>query len=117
MNYRELGIASLYFALGHLILWFQANSQFIWSWPKDHKIILAIVLGVPASLLFMTGITHVAHATGNDMWATRIWPSLVGTLVFMIMTYLVFEQGLNLKNGICLMLTLSVLVIQIVWKN
>ena len=117
MNYRELGIASLYFIFGHLILWFQANAQFLWEWPKHHKILLAFTLGAPASLLFMTGITHVAHATGNDMWATRIWPSLVGTLVFMIMTYMIFEQGLNLKNGVCLILTLAVLAIQVFWKS
>ena len=117
MNYRELGIASIYFILGHVILFFQANSQFIWAWPKDHKILLAFVLGAPASLLFMTGITHVANATGNDMWATRIWPSLIGTLVFMTLTYMIFEQGLNLKNGVCLILTLAVLAIQVFWKN
>jgi hypothetical protein len=74
------------------------------------------MLGTPVSYLFITGVGLVANATGNDMWATRILPSIVGTIVFMLMTYLVFEQGLNLKNGVCLALTFVVLFLQIYWK-
>jgi hypothetical protein len=78
--YRELGIASIYFILGHVILFFQANSQFIWTWPKDHKILLAFVLGAPASLLFMTGITHVANATGSTYTINNVSVGLNNTI-------------------------------------
>jgi hypothetical protein len=116
MNWKELGIAAIYFLIGHIILWFQANAQFFWVWAKDHKMIMAFALGTPVSYLFMTGVAQVAHATNNDMWATRILPSMVGTIVFMLMTYLVFEQGLNLKNGVCLGLTFVVIFLQVYWK-
>ena len=116
MNWKELGIAAIYFLIGHIILWFQANAQFFWVWAKDHKMIMAVTLGTPVSYLFMTGVAQVAHATNNDMWATRILPSMVGTVVFMLMTYLVFEQGLNLKNGVCLGLTFVVIFLQVYWR-
>jgi hypothetical protein len=116
MNYKYLGIAAIYFTIGHVILWFQANAQFFWVWAKDHKLLMAFLFGTPVSYLFITGIDYVAQATGHDIWATRILPSMVGTIVFMVMTYFVFEQGLNLKNGICLSLTLLVLFLQVYWK-
>ncbi len=115
-KWKLLTEAAVLFTIGHVILWFQANAQFFWEWAKEHKLIMALALGTPVSYLFITGVGYVSEAMNGDIWATRIIPSMVGTLVFMIMTYLVFAQGLNLKNGVCLVLSLAVIFIQVFWK-
>ena len=116
IKYKLLAEASVLFVIGHLILWYQANSQFFSEWAKNHKLLLAILLGPPVSYLFMTGVGMVATAMTGDIWATRILPSMIGTIVFMIMTYLVFSQGIDLKNGICLAMSLAVIFIQVFWR-
>jgi hypothetical protein len=116
IKYKLLGEASILFVLGHLILWYQANAQFFSVWGKNHKILLALLLGPPVSYLFITGVGMVASAMSGDIWATRILPSMIGTIVFMIMTYLVFSQGIDLKNGVCLLLSLAVIFIQAFWR-
>jgi len=115
-KWKLLAEAGILFIIGHVMLWFQANAQFFWEWAKEHRLIMAIAFGTPVSYLFITGVGYVSEAMNGDVWATRILPSVVGTVVFMIMTYLVFEQGINLKNGVCLALTLLVLLLQVYWK-
>jgi hypothetical protein len=40
----------------------------------------------------------------------------IGITVFTIMSQLLFAEGLNLKTVICLLLGLTILVIQLYWK-
>ena len=116
IKYKLLATASVLFVIGHIALWFQANSQFFSEWAKNHRILLAIFLGPPVSYLFIVGVGMVSSALSGDVWATRIIPSMIGTIVFMIMTYLVFRQGIDLKNGICLLLSIAVIFIQVFWR-
>lgn len=116
IKYKLLATASVLFVIGHLILWYQANSQFFSEWAKNHKILISLLLGPPVSYLFITGIGMVSTAMSGDIWATRLIPSTIGTIVFWIMTYLVFSQGLDLKNGVCLILSIAVIFIQVFWR-
>lgn len=116
MKAKLLIEAVILFTLGHIIMWYQSNSQFFSEWAKNHRIILACSLGPIVSYLFIVGVGYVAEATTGQMWPTRIVPSIIGTIVFMIMTYAVFREGVDLKNGICLVLTLVVMFIQVFWK-
>ena len=108
--------ASILFTVGHVILWYQANSQFFSEWAKNHRLFLACSLGPIVSYLFIVGVGYVSEATSGQIWPTRILPSMIGTIVFIIMTYAVFNQGIDLKNGICLLLSILVIFIQAFWK-
>ena len=116
MNYKQIAYAAVLFTIGHVILWYQANAQFFSEWAKGNKILLACLLGPPVSLLFITGVGLVSSGTGGEIWPTRFVPQMIGTLVFTTMTYFVFEQGLDLKNGICFFLSILVILIQIFWR-
>jgi len=116
MKAKLLTEATILFTIGHVILWFQSNSQFFSEWAKNHRLLLACSLGPVVSYLFMVGVGYVSTATSGQIWPTRIIPSMVGTVVFMIMTYVVFKEGIDLKNGICLVLSLAVIFIQALWK-
>ena len=38
----------IYFFIAHLMTWFQLNGQFVWTWFKEHPLILCL-LGIPVS--------------------------------------------------------------------
>lgn len=116
MKLKELAFAAIVFTIGHTILWYQANAQFFSPWAKNNKLLLACLIGPVVSYLFITGVAWVSEATNGEIWPTRLVPQMIGTIVFTVMTYLVFEEGLNLKNGICFGLSILVILIQIFWK-
>ena len=116
MNYKQIAYATVLFVIGHVILWYQSNSQFFSEWAKDHKILMAFILGPPASILFVMGVGLVSEGTGGAIWPTRFIPNSIGLLVFTLMTYFIFEQGLDMKNGICLGLSVLIIAIQVLWK-
>ena len=116
MNYKQIAYAAVLFVIGHVILWYQSNSQFFSEWAKDHKILMAFLMGPPASILFVMGVGLVSEGTGGAIWPTRFIPNSIGLLVFTLMTYFIFEQGLNMKNGICLGLSVLIIAIQVLWN-
>lgn len=116
MNYKQIAYATILFVIGHVILWYQSNSQFFSEWAKDHKILMAFILGPPASILFVMGVGLVSEGTGGAIWPTRFIPNSIGLLVFTLMTYFIFEQGLDMKNGICLGLSVLIIAIQVLWR-
>jgi hypothetical protein len=116
VNYKQIAYATVLFVIGHVILWYQSNSQFFSEWAKDHKILMAFILGPPASILFVMGVGLVSEGTGGAIWPTRFIPNSIGLLVFTLMTYFIFQQGLDMKNGICLGLSVLIIAIQVLWK-
>ena len=35
MVLKDLFLGSLYFLIGHILVWYQLNGQFIWKWFRD----------------------------------------------------------------------------------
>jgi hypothetical protein len=116
VNYKQIAYAAILFAIGHIILWYQSNAQFFSEWAKDHKILMACLMGPPASIIFVTGVTLVSEGTGGAIWPTRFIPNSIGLLVFTTLTYFIFQQGLDTKNAICLGLSVLIIAIQVLWK-
>lgn len=70
---------------------------------------------IPAVWLFHHGTNMCAEELGGT-WGVRIISFIAGILTFMLFNYLVFSEGLNLKNGICVILVFLVVIIQVIWK-
>jgi len=102
--------------LGQILVWFQTNAQFLWPKAKEHTLAISLTGGVLISYMFITGVGKIAAAYNGEVWATRIIPSAIGTVVFAIMTWLLLNQGMNAKTITCLILSFTIIFIQIFWK-
>lgn len=108
-----LGI--LFFLLAHIITWFQLNGQFMWEWFKNNTFILAL-LGIPVSYLYIWATKYtVAHYEGL-LWPSRFIGFGVGIVIYAILVYQFFSEGISMKTLISLLLAISIIFVQIFWK-
>ena len=113
---KNLIIAILLFAVGNVLAWFQANSQFLWKWWYDHPILTVFIYAVPTSMAFFFGWRYSVGVLG-ELWAARMIGFGVATIIFSTMTYLIMDEGLSYKTLLCLLLSVAIILIQILWRE
>ena len=105
----------LLFLGAHLITWFQLNGQFIWDWFKENTLLLAIC-GIPISYLYIYGTKYTVEHFDGTMWPARFIGFGVGILVYALLVGMFFKEGITLKTLVSLLLSVSLIFIQVFWK-
>jgi hypothetical protein len=105
----------LLFLGAHLITWFQLNGQFIWGWFEKNTLLLAIC-GIPISYLYIYGTKYTVQHFDGTMWPARFIGFGVGILVYALLVGIFFKEGISLKTLISLLLSFSLIFIQVLWK-
>ena len=108
-------ISCLLFFVGHILIWYQLNGQFIWEFFKKNTFLVAII-GVPASVLFIWATRWAVDSFDGVFWPARFVGFAVGVLVYGVMVSYYFNEGINLKTAVTLFLALCILLIQVLWK-
>ena len=103
------------FMIAQVLAWFQSNSGILGEPFKSNYIYIAILFGPIVSLLF-------AHATimlyeHMELWSIRFLTFGIGYLIFIPLTwYFLGEPMLTAKNGISLLLCITLLLVQAFMK-
>jgi hypothetical protein len=105
----------LLFLGAHLITWFQLNGQFLWGWFKENTLLLAIC-GIPISYLYIYGTKYTVQHFDGTMWPARFIGFGVGILVYALLVGIFFKEGITLKTLVSLLLSVSLIFIQVFWK-
>lgn len=105
----------LLFTVGQLLIWFQTNSQFLSQWCKDHPWVLA-ACGLPISYILIKATTHVVEGFDGLLWPGRFIGFGSGMIVFAFCTWYFMGEGLSTKTMISLLLSITLILIQIFWK-
>lgn len=105
----------LLFLLAHIVTWFQMNGQFMWGWFKDNTLILAI-FGIPISYLYILGTKYTVEHFEGVLWPTRFIGFGVGIVVYAVLVGIFFKEGINLKTFVSLLLSSTLILIQLFWK-
>ena len=111
----RLFLGIIFFVSAHLITWFQINGQFMWEWFKNNTFILAL-LGIPISYLYIWATRYTVGHYEGLLWPARFIGFGVGMLVYTILVYQFFNEGISMKTMVSLLLAISILLIQIFWK-
>ena len=106
----------LFMALGHIVAFFQLNSQFKWEWFKEHSWVMALI-GVPCSYFFIWATKYTVEGMGGMLWPTRFIGFGVGMLIYAILVNLFFNEGFTIKTTISLLLSIVLICVQVFWKN
>lgn len=115
VNSRALIIGIAIFLLAHIITWFQLNGQFFSAWFKNNNFILAL-FGIPISYLYIYGTKYVYESFGGLIWPGRFIGFACGMVVFSLLASLIMNEGVTMKTGISLILSLALVGVQIFWK-
>ena len=102
-------IAMLTFA--HIVIWFQVNAQVVWDWYKNHVLFLCL-LGVPISYIFFKA-TAMGYEATESLWTIRFLAFGTSMITFPIMTYILTGEGIGIKTGIAIVLSIIIVILQL----
>jgi hypothetical protein len=108
-------IGLLYGVLAQILTFVQLQGQFRYPWMKDNPLIMA-AFGFPLSFLFLMSVKHMVTYFEGQLWPSRLVGFAVSVVVFTFMSWIWFREPITLKTGICLILSLAIMGVQILWK-
>ena len=112
---RALLLCLVYYVGAHLMTWFQLNGQFIWSWFRDHPLILCL-FGVPVSYFYIVATKYSFEAFDQLLWPGRFVGFAIGMITFTVFTAIFLGEGINNKTVVSLLLASILVCIQVFWK-
>ena len=115
MNIKDLLIGAFLYLIGQLITYWQLNGQFIWEWFKKHPFWVAS-MGIPISLIFIYATKYAVSGFGGSMWPNRFIGFATGMIVYAWGTSYYFDQPIDTKTAISLVLCLALIIIQVALK-
>lgn len=103
--------------IGQVLSFIQLQAGIKWGWYANTKYYWALVLlGIPASLVFMKSVNNLILAFNGESWPSRLIGFGIGVIVFSILSWLLFKEPLTLKTIACLILSAGIILIQVLWK-
>ena len=109
--------------LGMLILFItqalafvQTNGQFIWPWFAKNTLLVALVMGSTIGLGFIISTGYITQYF-DTIWPARILSFSLGVLSFTFLAWWLKGEAITMKTIVCLILALSITLIQIFWNE
>jgi hypothetical protein len=97
----------------NIFAWFQLNGQFLKNAPAwVSSKIFVLLMGAPLGLAFWYA-TKLSYEHFGFTWNFRLIGFGIGTMIFGGMAWLFLEEIPTLKTIICLLLALSIILIQV----
>jgi hypothetical protein len=107
----------LYGIVGQVLSFIQLQAGVRWGWTEKYTIPL-MLLGLPISWVFMKSVQNFILAFhGDGAWGSRLAGFGIGVIVFSILSWILFKEGITFKTTTCLILSLAIILIQIFWKS
>jgi multidrug transporter EmrE-like cation transporter len=113
MQYFVLGV--LYGIIGQVLSFIQLQAGIKWGWTDKYSWAL-MLLGLPISLSFMHSVKNFILAFDGEIWPSRLNGFGIGVIVFSLMGWYLFKEPVSLKTWICLLLSLGIILVQVLWK-
>jgi hypothetical protein len=112
---RNLIIALLFIVFAQSLAYLQLQSQFFWTWAKNHPLLMSIT-GIPISILLIYFTKYCALAFDGQVWPGRLIGFAVGAIVFALLSHFVMNEPFTNKTIVSLFLAGGILLVQILWK-
>ncbi len=77
---------------------------------------IVVLMGIPISMLYIYSVKNMVMAYNGQMWPSRLIGFSIGAVVFTYLSWYLFSEPLTTKTIICLILAISILLVQIFFK-
>ena len=111
----NLFLGILYGALAQILVFFQIQGSLKYEILQQNKY-LVLLSGIPITWLFIESVKNIYLWSDGQLWPGRLIGFSIGIVVFTVMSILLFGEGISIKTGLCLSLSIIILLIQIFWK-
>lgn len=116
MNINKLIISCILLFIGQILVWFQLYGPLKIEAIRGSKI-FAYSMAIPITLFFLQGTRIGFESLNNTMWPVRFLTFSLGVISFTFLTWKFNNESIDLKTGICLALSILIIMIQIFWKQ
>jgi hypothetical protein len=86
-----------------------------YGWFQKYPIIV-LLSAIPAAWFYIKSVEHLVHWGNGELWPSRLIGFGLGIIIFVSLSWILFKEPITLKTLICLMLSVSILLVQIFWK-
>ena len=115
MDREKLVIGIIVGIFAQVLVFLQLQGQMKYDWFKNNYWVI-VSMGIPISMLFMFSVKNMVLAFDGEMWPSRLIGFSIGAIVFSLMSWYMFQEPLTLKTLICLGLSVSILLVQLIMK-
>lgn len=112
---QNLVVGVLWGVVGQVLSFIQLQAGIKWGWTEKYSVLL-MFLGLPISWAFMKSVQNFILAFDGEIYPSRILGFAVGIIIFGTMGWFLFKEGISPKTGVCLLLSLVIILIQVLWK-
>jgi hypothetical protein len=91
----------------------QGSIKYGWS---EKYLWLLLLSGIPISWLYIKSVNLYVQGFGGQIWPSRLIGFALGVVIFTILSSLLFQENMNLKTIISLILAFTIVAVQVFWK-
>ena len=114
-NITMLIIGIVFAFVAQTLTFFQLQGPMKYDWFKNHYW-LTVLMGIPISMVFMYSVKNMIIAFDGQLWPSRLIGFSIGAIVFTALSWGIFNEPITTKTLVCLILSFSILMIQLLWK-
>ena len=113
MNRLLLGI--IYGIFGQVLSFLQLQGSVKYNWFEKYPIIV-LLTALPCTYFYIKSVESLVIWGDGQLWPSRLIGFGIGIIVFVTLSMILFKEPLTLKTLTCLLLAVSILLVQIFWK-
>jgi hypothetical protein len=113
MNNLIAGI--VYGIIGQIMSFLQMQGNIKYGWYDKYPVII-LLSAIPSTWLYIKSVDNFVQAFDGQLWPSRLIGFGIGIIIFVGMSMILFREPITLKTLTCLLLAVSILMIQIFWK-
>ena len=105
----------LYGIVGQIISFLQLQGNVKYGWFDKYPL-LVLLSAIPSTYLYVKSVDYLVAWGDGQLWPSRLIGFGIGIIIFVTLSMILFKEPLTLKTITCLLLALSILLIQLFWK-
>ena len=105
----------VYGIIGQIMSFLQMQGNIKYGWYDKYPIII-LLSAIPSTWLYIKSVDNFVQAFDGQLWPSRLIGFGIGIIIFVTMSMILFREPITLKTLTCLLLAVSILMIQIFWK-
>lgn len=111
----KLLIGVLYGIVGQIISFLQLQGSVKWNWFEKYPI-LVLLSALPSTYFYIKSVESLVLYANGELWPSRLIGFGIGIIIFTLLSSILFNEMITLKTFICLLLAISIILVQIFWK-
>lgn len=101
--------------LGQIGSFLQFQGAIKYNWNQKYFFII-LLMSVPVGYFYIKSVERFVAAFNGEIWPSRLIGFGLGITVFTVLSSFLFKEPFTTKTLLCLILGVTIIVIQIFWK-